>query len=152
MNSKISSWDIGDIKITRIIEVERAGPMFVVPDAIPEEILKMPRYNLTRQRRKYHCQYSLLLLKLTKMYNVDTCLGNDKERHIPQWNMLQTKFLEDLNEAGYSVDQIDIVLCTHMHTDHVGWNTILVNDKWEPTFKKDYLFGKKNGNILKNNR
>ena len=55
------------------------------------------------------------------MYNRRYLLGNDKKEHIPQWNMLQTKFLEDLDKAGYSVDQIDTVLCTHMHTDHVSF-------------------------------
>ena len=147
MNSKISSWNIGDVKITRIIEAERAGPMFVVPDAVPEEILKMPwlqPHFSDSEGNTIVSIHALVIETSEKCIIVDTCLGNDKERHIPQWNMLQTKFLEDLDKAGYSVDQIDTVLCTHMHTDHVGWNTILVNDKWEPTFKKaDYLFGQK---------
>ena len=145
MKSKISSWNIGDIKITRIIEAERAGPMFVVPDAVPEEILKMPwlqPHFSDAEGNTIVSIHALVIETNEKCIIVDTCLGNDKERHIPQWNMLQTKFLEDLNKAGYSVNEIDTVLCTHMHTDHVGWNTILVNDRWEPTFKKaDYLFG-----------
>ena len=147
MNNKISSWNIGDIKITRIIEGERAGPMFVVPDAVPEEILKMPwlqPYFSDSEGNTIVSIHALIIETNEKCIIVDTCLGNDKERHIPQWNMLQTRFLEDLETSGYSVDKIDTVLCTHMHTDHVGWNTVLVDDKWEPTFKKaDYLFGKK---------
>jgi glyoxylase-like metal-dependent hydrolase (beta-lactamase superfamily II) len=65
---------------------------------------------------------------------VDTCIGNDKERSIPNWSHLQTSFLKDLENAGYSRESIDTVLCTHLHVDHVGWNTMLVDGAWLPTF------------------
>ena len=65
---------------------------------------------------------------------VDTCVGNDKERPIPGWDKRQGPFLEDLAAAGLPADSIDTVLCTHLHVDHVGWNTRLVGDKWVPTF------------------
>ena len=73
---------------------------------------------------------------------VDTCVGNDKERGNPAWNQLQTAFLDDMEKAGYVLDAIDNVLCTHLHIDHVGWNTMLVDGKWVPTFPKArYLIG-----------
>tara|TARA_B100001179_G_C18601630_1_gene410727 strand:+ start:3333 stop:4214 length:882 start_codon:yes stop_codon:yes gene_type:complete len=147
MKKKISTWQIGKIKITRIIEGERAGPMFVLPDATPENIIKMPwlqPYFSDSDGNTIVSIHALIVETPDKCIMVDTCLGNDKERHIPQWNMLQTRFLEDLERSGYSAEKIDTVLCTHMHTDHVGWNTVLVNNKWEPTFKNaDYLFGRK---------
>jgi glyoxylase-like metal-dependent hydrolase (beta-lactamase superfamily II) len=65
---------------------------------------------------------------------VDTCIGNDKERRIPPWNKRQGPFLTQLQEAGYAPDSIDTVICTHLHTDHVGWNTRLVGQTWVPTF------------------
>jgi glyoxylase-like metal-dependent hydrolase (beta-lactamase superfamily II) len=65
---------------------------------------------------------------------VDTCIGNDKERAIPTWSRLQTNFLADLAAAGYPRESIDTVLCTHLHVDHVGWNTMLVDGRWLPTF------------------
>ena len=66
---------------------------------------------------------------------VDTCIGNDKERSIENFNMLQTDFLERLHSgAGVRPDDVDYVFCTHFHVDHVGWNTRLVNGRWEPTF------------------
>ena len=146
MTEKISSWNIGKVKVTRIVEVERTGPMFVVPDAIPENIIKMPwlkPYFADEEGNTIVSVHALVIETSEKCIIVDTCLGNDKERHIPAWNNLQTKFLEDLERAGYKTTDIDTVLCTHLHTDHVGWNTVLINDKWEPTFKKaDYLFGK----------
>jgi glyoxylase-like metal-dependent hydrolase (beta-lactamase superfamily II) len=74
---------------------------------------------------------------------VDTCVGNDKERGNPPWNQLQTTFLADLEAAGYAPDRIDNVLCTHLHVDHVGWNTMLVDGKWQPTFPNArYLMGR----------
>ncbi len=75
---------------------------------------------------------------------VDTCLGNDKEnRRIPTWNRLQTNFLADLAAAGYARATIDTVICTHLHVDHVGWNTMLAEGHWVPTFPKArYLMGR----------
>tara|TARA_B100000212_G_scaffold291257_1_gene232938 strand:- start:1312 stop:2040 length:729 start_codon:yes stop_codon:yes gene_type:complete len=79
-----------------------------------------------------------------KVILVDTCVGNDKQRNIPAWSNLQTNFLEQLEEAGYPPGRIDIVLCTHLHVDHVGWNTMLVGGKWVPTFPNArYLIGRK---------
>ena len=82
MNNKISSWNIGDIKITRIIEGERAGPMFVVPDAVPEEILKMPwlqPYFSDSEGNTIVSIHALVIETDDKCIIVDTCLGNDKE-------------------------------------------------------------------------
>ena len=71
-----------------------------------------------------------------------TCIGNDKERAIPAWSNLQTGFLGDLEAAGYPPSSIDTVLCTHLHVDHVGWNTRLVDGEWVPTFPEArYLLG-----------
>jgi glyoxylase-like metal-dependent hydrolase (beta-lactamase superfamily II) len=74
---------------------------------------------------------------------VDTGLGNDKQdRTIPTWNNRQGSFLGDLAKAGFPPDSIDTVLCTHLHVDHVGWNTRLVAGRWVPTFvNARYLFG-----------
>ena len=63
---------------------------------------------------------------------VDTCIGNDKERNIPSWSNLQLPFLEDLQIAGSDRMEIDMLICTHLHVDHVGWNTMLVDGEWVP--------------------
>ena len=58
--------------------------------------------------------------------------------------MLQTSFLTDIEAAGYPRESIDTVLCTHLHVDHVGWNTMLVDGEWVPTFPNArYLIGEK---------
>jgi glyoxylase-like metal-dependent hydrolase (beta-lactamase superfamily II) len=74
---------------------------------------------------------------------VDTCVGNDKPRNHPDWNMTSIPFLERLAQAGFAPDTIDTVLCTHMHIDHVGWNTLWDGAAWVPTFTNArYLFGR----------
>jgi len=69
---------------------------------------------------------------------VDTCVGNHKPRPTrPFWHMLDSdRFEKGLAAAGVSVGDIDYVMCTHLHTDHVGWNTRLENGRWVPTFPK----------------
>ena len=74
---------------------------------------------------------------------VDTCVGNDKERAVvPDFHRLRTPFLARLaDQAGITPEQVDYVFCTHFHVDHVGWNTRLVDGRWQPTFPQArYLF------------
>jgi glyoxylase-like metal-dependent hydrolase (beta-lactamase superfamily II) len=66
---------------------------------------------------------------------IDTAIGNDKDRpDVPGWDHLQTAFLDRLDEAGVTPDEVDFVVNTHLHADHVGWNTRLVDGRWVPTF------------------
>jgi glyoxylase-like metal-dependent hydrolase (beta-lactamase superfamily II) len=68
---------------------------------------------------------------------IDSCIGNDKDRPTrPQWHRRQGKFLDQLAAIGVAPGDVDFVLCTHLHADHVGWNTRLVNGGWVPTFPK----------------
>ncbi len=75
---------------------------------------------------------------------VDTGLGNDKQgRKVPAWNNRKTPFLETMTAAGFPPDSIDTVLCTHLHVDHVGWNTRLEANQWVPSFANArYVFGR----------
>jgi len=75
---------------------------------------------------------------------IDTCCGNDKKRSLPPVNMQHYPYLENLAEAGLRPQDIDLVMCTHLHFDHVGWNTRLEDGRWVPTFPKArYLFGRR---------
>lgn len=76
---------------------------------------------------------------------VDTCVGNHKDRPmLPEWHQQTFPYVERLKQAGLSPDDIDFVCCTHLHADHVGWNTKLDNGRWTPTFKNArYLFAEK---------
>jgi glyoxylase-like metal-dependent hydrolase (beta-lactamase superfamily II) len=75
---------------------------------------------------------------------IDTCDGNHKDRLIPEVHQLNTDYLGNLARAGFAPADIDLVMCTHLHFDHVGWNTRLENGKWVPTFPQaKYLFGRR---------
>ena len=75
---------------------------------------------------------------------IDTCVGNHKSRkHRPFWDNLNTPYIERLAAAGARPEDIDMVMCTHLHVDHVGWNTRLDNGRWVPTFPNaKYVFSK----------
>jgi glyoxylase-like metal-dependent hydrolase (beta-lactamase superfamily II) len=79
-----------------------------------------------------------------KRFLIDSCIGNDKQRDArPDWCNLSTGFLDRLAEAGARPEDIDYVLCTHLHADHVGWNTRLLNGKFVPTFPNaTYVFSR----------
>jgi glyoxylase-like metal-dependent hydrolase (beta-lactamase superfamily II) len=75
---------------------------------------------------------------------IDTCVGNHKSRKArPFWDNMNTPYLERLAAAGVKPEDVDMVMCTHLHVDHVGWNTRLDNGRWVPTFPNaKYVFGK----------
>ena len=74
---------------------------------------------------------------------IDTCCGNDKQRSLPNVHNQQFPYLENLMHAGLRPEDIDLVMCTHLHFDHVGWNTRLQDGSWVPTFPNArYLFGR----------
>jgi glyoxylase-like metal-dependent hydrolase (beta-lactamase superfamily II) len=75
---------------------------------------------------------------------VDACVGNDKERAVfPQWHHQQSTYLADLAAAGVQVEEVDFVMCTHLHTNHVGWNTRLLDGRWVPTLPNArYIFAR----------
>jgi glyoxylase-like metal-dependent hydrolase (beta-lactamase superfamily II) len=77
---------------------------------------------------------------------VDTCVGEGKERPlIPDWSRRHNGgFLERLARAGVRPESVDLVFCTHLHVDHVGWNTRLLDGRWVPTFPgARYLIGRR---------
>lgn len=122
------------------------GTKFILPQATPEKIIEMPWLipHFADETGKLIMSIHALVIETpsSKMI-VDTCIGNDKQRNIPTWTNLQLPFLEDLKQAGYDRLEIDTVMCTHLHVDHVGWNTMLVDGEWLPTFPNArYLIGK----------
>lgn len=141
-------WKVGGVTITKIVEIEGAGgTKFILPQASPDAVREMawliPRYATAEGKLRMAIQ-SYVVEAGKRRIVVDTCLGNDKQgRHIPIWNNLNTPYLFKLTEAGFAPETIDTVICTHLHVDHVGWNTRLVSGEWVPTFPNaKYLFGK----------
>jgi glyoxylase-like metal-dependent hydrolase (beta-lactamase superfamily II) len=141
-------WNVGRVKITKIAELETVGSTrFILPLATNDEIRKLPwliPHFATEEGRLKMSIHSLVVETPTRRIVIDTGLGNDKEgRNVPTWNNRQGPFLETMTAAGFPPDSIDTVLCTHLHVDHVGWNTRLVDGRWVPTFgNARYVFGK----------
>jgi glyoxylase-like metal-dependent hydrolase (beta-lactamase superfamily II) len=139
-------WQIGDVSITRVIETEDTsmGAAALVADARPENVLPIPwlrPHFIDESGNLISSIFSLLVLSQGKRIVIDTCLGNDKPRIVPQWNQRQGKFLADLTKAGFARESVDFVVCTHLHPDHVGWNTLLTDGRWVPTFPNArYIF------------
>jgi len=143
----MNRWKIGDVSITRVIESETPWDgTLLLPEATAA--------NVRKERDWLHPTFTddagLLRMSIHafviesrgKRIVVDTCIGNDKERPIPEWNRRQWPFLANLEQAGYPRESVDLVLCTHLHVDHVGWNTMLRGGTWVPTFPNaTYLIG-----------
>jgi glyoxylase-like metal-dependent hydrolase (beta-lactamase superfamily II) len=141
-------WTVGKVRITKIVELETTGSTrFILPLAGHEEIRKLPwliPHFATEEGRLKMSIHALVVETPSRRIVVDTGLGNDKEgRNVPAWNHRNSPFLETMTAAGFPPDSIDTVLCTHLHVDHVGWNTRLAGGKWVPTFANArYVFGK----------
>jgi len=144
------SWQVGNVTIKRLVEFE--GPLpgggkgSMVEEAYPEEVKKIgwltPHF-ATDEGHIIAAVQALLIETPDKKIIVDTCVGNDKKRSNPFFNELQTPFLKHLADAGWDREKVDMVLCTHLHVDHVGWNTMLVDGEWVPTFPNaDYLIAR----------
>jgi glyoxylase-like metal-dependent hydrolase (beta-lactamase superfamily II) len=148
MGMRRMQWKVGRVKITKLVEMETVGSTrFILPAATNDEIRKLPwliPHFATEEGRLKMSIHSLVLETGTRRIVVDTGLGNDKQgRNVPTWNNRKDPFLDTLTKAGFAPDSIDTVLCTHLHVDHVGWNTKLVDGKWVPTFANArYVFGK----------
>lgn len=132
-------WKIGDVTITRVVESQALLDLpALFPKATVEAVLALPwlrPHFVTPEGRGILSIHALVVDTPTKRIIVDTCVGNDKDRGAwTQFSGLQTGFLADLHEAGFPRDSFDVVLCTHMHADHVGWNTMCVDSEWVPTF------------------
>ncbi len=146
-----NQWQVGSVKVTRVVELEATGgSCFILPDATPEacrEITWLAPHFMTAEGELIMSVHALVVDTGERRILVDTCIGNDKRRTLPAWDRMQTGFLDHLEAAGYPLDSIDTVLCTHLHVDHVGWNTRLVDGEWEPTLPQArYLFARRDGN------
>jgi len=142
------SWQVGGVKITRIVEMDLPVPTTVFRQATAEELRKSPwlyPHFVSEDDTTLKLSVHALLVDAPGLrLVVDTCVGNDRPREITGGLPLATPFLQHLAGVGWSREGVDAVVCTHLHTDHVGWNTMLENGKWVPTFPKArYLIGRR---------
>ena len=146
-----TTFTVGDITIHRVVEQEALlfNPLEFFPTLTPE-VLEENRGWMTeggyldkQTGQIVLCIQSYLVQTPDHNILIDSCVGNHKLRPTrPFWNMMDTdRFEKNLAVTGVSVDAIDYVMCTHLHVDHVGWNTKLENGRWVPTFPKaKYVF------------
>ncbi|MGQ0512570.1 MAG: MBL fold metallo-hydrolase [Betaproteobacteria bacterium] len=143
----IQRWQVGAVRITRVVEIEGDSPgSFFFKDATPDKLLQhawLKPHFLTDTGRLVASIHAFVIESAGKVIVVDTCVGNDKPREVKGWNLRKGRFLEDMAEAGFPRERVDLVVCTHLHVDHVGWNTMLSDGRWVPTFPNArYLIGR----------
>jgi glyoxylase-like metal-dependent hydrolase (beta-lactamase superfamily II) len=140
------------LDVRSVHEGEGSMPMqFAVPGVTAEDLAALkPWYwseelSLDPQAAIFRIQVRSYLMKIDGLnVLVDSCCGNDKERSVPWAHRLQSRWLENLAAAGCDPADINLVLCTHLHADHVGWNTRLKDGRWVPTFPNArYVFSRK---------
>lgn len=143
------NWQVGDVTITRVKELQFPVPYnehHFMPDATPAALRQIPWLMPHFVDDAGHILLSIhaLLVEAPGIrLVVDTCIGNDKPRAFIGNQALQTRFLERFEECGWRREQVSHVICTHLHVDHVGWNTMLQDGNWIPTFPAArYLLGK----------
>ena len=131
-------WRVGAVTITQIVESSGTSPpTFLFANLSAEQVRShawLRPHFATAEGRLVASIHAFVVESRGKTIVVDTCVGNDKVRALAAWNMLRGPFLDDFAAAGFSTDRVDHVVCTHFHSDHVGWNTRLVDGRWVPTF------------------
>ena len=147
MNGNLT-WKIGDVTVTRVVESELPVPpkYSFLKQATPDALREMPWLypHFVRDDGAMVLSIHALLVEAPGLkLVVDTCVGNDKPRMLTRKRALHGEFLRHIAEAGFPREAVDAVVCTHLHVDHVGWNTMLVDGKWVPTFPNArYLIGR----------
>jgi len=147
----MQSHRIGDTSVMQVIEQRGPGfrPDFLYPDWDPA-VLEAHRDLIisncfdTVEQRFIASIHTWVVRTPHHTILIDTCAGNHKNRpELPRFHQLDLPFLKRLAEAGISPDDVDYVMCTHLHADHCGWNTQLVGGRWKPTFPNaKYVFSR----------
>jgi glyoxylase-like metal-dependent hydrolase (beta-lactamase superfamily II) len=140
-------WTIGAVSVTAFIESNIPLPLqSVLPGASSADIdaIDWARPTYVSETDEIILAIQAFGIETPDMrILVDTCNGNDKNRPGGFGHMQTTNFLENLAAAGFNRERIDIVMCTHLHADHVGWNTMLTDGRWTPAFPNArYLIGR----------
>jgi glyoxylase-like metal-dependent hydrolase (beta-lactamase superfamily II) len=137
----IQRWRVGEATVTSVLEqqTEHVPPELFFPEARPAAIARhrwlVPEFADERGRLSLRVQAFVVELR-GRCVVIDPCVGNGKRRALPFWNLQSWPFLERFAEAGFAPERVDTVIHTHLHADHVGWDTHLEDGVWVPTFRR----------------
>lgn len=147
----MTTFGLGDVTVTRVEEV--LGPGFLANQLLPDWTEAAvaphlswlaPEFYAPDSGRLVSSLHSWIVRTRHHTILIDTCVGNHKNRPgSPRFHMLDRPYVANLAAAGLRPEDIDYVMCTHLHVDHVGWNTQLIDGRWVPTFPNArYIFSK----------
>src|SRR5215813_4137001 len=148
----MNQWIFGDITIDRVVEFQDSvfPPAAMYPQATESAINAHrswlePRLLDPANGLLIFSFHTFVIRTRGRTILVDTCGGNDKPRAgKPRYHQKRWPYLERLAAVGVKREDVDVVVCTHLHVDHVGWNTHLVEGRWLPTFPHArYVFVRK---------
>lgn len=146
----VKSWQVGDVTVSRIVEIWdfHDNINMTMPEATPEEVVAMewlhPHYATPDGLQRMNFQ-GFVVQAPGRVIVVDSCIGAGRQRDFDVFCDLPEGFLEDIESLGISRHDVDTVMCTHLHFDHVGWNTYKdpATGAYRPTFPNArYLFGR----------
>ena len=139
MSNPAERWKIGKTTLTSVVEAETPVPTgFLLPDATPQNVLAasgLPAGSISDDGSTIGFRVQAFVLEhRDKIIVVDPCVGNHKALRLPLWNDLHLPWLHQFRNAGFTPEAVDMVIHTHLHEDHIGWDTHLVEGEWTPTF------------------
>jgi len=149
MPSPVEKYKVGDATITRVTETvfTTLTPAFLYPgwtqSGLPDHLLRLVLGHPGEKREHVILNVNVWIVEFAgRIMLVDPGIGNDKERPFSLlFHRLRTPFLSRLEAAGVQPENVDHVLMTHLHVDHVGWNTRKIDGRWAPTFPNaKYVF------------
>lgn len=143
---------LGRMTVRKIFEMESGPPLpMILPGITAPDLAALAAWHdddalgVTPEQSAFMMSMHSFVIELDGLrVLVDACNGDHKHRSIPDIDRVETPYLANLAALGLTPDDIDLVLCTHLHFDHVGWNTRLDNGRWVPTFRNArYLFSRR---------
>jgi len=142
MSEDTQSWTVGAVRVTSIVEAQTDGiPPGFFFTGVDEEMVRehtswlAPHFADERGRIGLRIQ-AFVVETAGRTLVVDPCVGNGKTRSLPFWNQQEWPFMERFRAAGFDPAEVDAVVHTHLHADHVGWDTYLDEGRWVPTFTR----------------
>lgn len=141
MTETTQRWTIGDARITSVVEAQTDGipPGFFLPDAgeatVQRHAWLLPHFADAEGRIGLRVQ-AFVVEVAGRLIVVDPCVGNGKVREQPFWNEQSWPFMARFEAAGFDRADVEMVVHTHLHADHIGWDTHLLDGRWVPTFAR----------------